>query len=149
MNSSLPVSAKGRNVANSAIDRAAVGPLTSGDAAAIRVDMRGSGDSDGLMHDEYAKQEQDDALEVIAWIAAQPWCSGRVGMMGISWGGFNALQVAALRPPALAAIVTICSTDDRYDSVFLANYAQINLLNQVASLDGVGECRADAAPRRS
>jgi len=34
--------------------------------------------------------------------------------MGISWGGFNSLQVAALRPPALKAIVTICSTDDRY-----------------------------------
>ena len=60
------------------------------------------------------RQEQDDALEVIAWLAAQPWCSGAVGMFGISWGGFNALQVAARRPPALKAIVTICSTDDRY-----------------------------------
>ncbi|MGH8230116.1 MAG: CocE/NonD family hydrolase, partial [Steroidobacteraceae bacterium] len=46
---------------------------------AIRVDMRGSGDSDGILHDEYLAQEQDDALEVIAWIARQPWCSGRVG----------------------------------------------------------------------
>jgi putative CocE/NonD family hydrolase len=82
--------------------------------AAIRVDMRGSGDSDGLLDDEYLKLEQDDALEVIAWIAAQPWCSGRVGMMGKSWGGFNALQVAARRPPALAAIITVCSTDDRF-----------------------------------
>ena len=72
--------------------------------AALRVDMRGSGDSDGLLHDEYLAQEQDDALEVIAWIAAQPWCSGSVGMMGKSWGGFNALQVAARRPPALQAI---------------------------------------------
>ena len=70
--------------------------------------------SDGLLSDEYARQEQDDALEIIAWLAAQPWCSGAVGMMGISWGGFNALQVAARRPPALKAIVTICSTDDRY-----------------------------------
>ena len=76
--------------------------------------MRGSGESDGLLFDEYARQEQDDALEVIEWLAAQPWCSGAVGMMGISWGGFNALQVAARRPPALKAIITICSTDDRY-----------------------------------
>ncbi|MCB1380763.1 MAG: CocE/NonD family hydrolase [Alphaproteobacteria bacterium] len=83
--------------------------------AAIRVDMRGNGDSDGLMEDEYAKQEQDDALEVIAWIARQTWCTGKVGMFGISWGGFNALQVAARKPPALKAIVTICSTDDRYE----------------------------------
>ncbi len=82
--------------------------------AAVRVDMRGSGDSDGLLDDEYLKREQDDALEVIAWIAGQPWCSGRVGMMGKSWGGFNALQVAARRPPALAAIITVCSTDDRF-----------------------------------
>jgi len=83
--------------------------------AAIRVDMRGNGDSDGLMADEYLKQEQDDALEVIAWIARQTWCTGKVGMFGISWGGFNALQVAARKPPALKAIITICSTDDRYE----------------------------------
>ena len=78
--------------------------------ACVRVDMRGNGESDGLMFDEYAKQEQDDALEVIDWIAAQPWCTGKVGMIGISWGGFNGLQVAALRPEPLKAIVTICST---------------------------------------
>ena len=82
--------------------------------AGVRVDMRGSGESDGLLEDEYLKQEQDDALEVIAWIAAQPWCTGSVGMIGISWGGFNGLQVAARRPPALKAVITICSTDDRY-----------------------------------
>jgi putative CocE/NonD family hydrolase len=82
--------------------------------AAVRVDMRGSGDSDGLMDDEYLPIEQSDAVEVIAWLAAQDWCSGKVGMMGKSWGGFNCLQVAAHRPPALAAILTVCSTDDRY-----------------------------------
>ena len=59
--------------------------------AGVRVDIRGCGESDGLLFDEYAKQEQDDGLEVIAWLAAQPWCSGAVGMMGISWGGFNGL----------------------------------------------------------
>ena len=53
-------------------------------------------------------------MEVIAWLAEQPWCSGVVGMMGVSWGGFNGLQIAARRPPALKAIVTICSSDDRY-----------------------------------
>ena len=82
--------------------------------AGVRVDMRGCGDSDGLMLDEYTQQELDDAVEVIAWLAAQPWCTGAVGMTGISWGGFNALPVAALRPPALKAIITACSTDDRY-----------------------------------
>ncbi len=80
----------------------------------VRVDIRGSGDSDGILEDEYLQQELDDAVEVIAWLAAQPWCNGSVGMTGISWGGFNALQVAALRPPVLKAIITTCSTDDRY-----------------------------------
>ena len=82
--------------------------------AAVRVDLRGSGESDGLLDDEYLARELDDGLEVIAWIARQPWCGGRVGMIGKSWGGFNALQVAALRPPALACIITVDSTDDRY-----------------------------------
>ncbi|MBU4528750.1 MAG: CocE/NonD family hydrolase [Hoeflea sp.] len=82
--------------------------------ACIRVDMRGNGDSDGLMEDEYTPQELQDACDVIAWATSQPWCSGTAGMMGISWGGFNSLQVAALRPPALKAIITICSTVDRF-----------------------------------
>lgn len=82
--------------------------------ACVRVDMRGTGDSDGVLLDEYLKLEQDDCLEVIRWIARQPWCTGSVGMMGISWGGFNGLQVAARQPPALKAVISIASTDDRY-----------------------------------
>ncbi len=96
--------------------------------ACVRVDIRGNGDSDGLMDDEYTAQELEDALEVIAWLSQQPWCSGKVGMFGISWGGFNALQVAALRPPALAAIVTLCSTDDRYEDDI--HYKGGTLLNE-------------------
>jgi len=80
----------------------------------LRVDMRGNGDSEGLMADEYSPQELADACAVIGWIAAQPWSNGRVGMMGISWGGFNSLQVAALRPEPLKAVITLCSTVDRY-----------------------------------
>jgi hypothetical protein len=83
--------------------------------ALVRVDLRGSGDSDGVLLDEYLKQEQDDALEVLAWIADQPWCDGNIGMFGISWGGFNSLQVAARRPPQLKAILVIGFTDDRYN----------------------------------
>ena len=82
--------------------------------AGVRVDLRGSGNSEGVLTDEYLEQELSDAEEVLAWIAAQPWCDGRTGMMGISWGGFNTLQVAARRPPSLKAVVTACSTDDRY-----------------------------------
>lgn len=84
--------------------------------ACIRVDQRGSGDSEGELVGEYLQQEQDDCIEIIQWTAAQTWCTGSVGMMGISWGGFNGLQVAALRPPELKAIISVCSTDDRYDN---------------------------------
>ena len=82
--------------------------------ACVRVDMRGNGDSDGLMADEYTAVELQDACDVIAWLAAQPWCTGAVGMMGKSWGGFNCLQTAALRPPALKAVISVCSTVDRF-----------------------------------
>ena len=82
--------------------------------AAVRVDVRGTGESDGVLLDEYLKQEQDDCLEVLEWLAAQPWCTGACGMIGISWGGFNGLQVAARRPAQLKAVISVCSTDDRY-----------------------------------
>ncbi len=82
--------------------------------AGVRVDLRGTGDSEGICLGEYLRQEQDDCLAVIEWLADQPWCSGKVGMIGISWGGFNGLQVAARRPEALGAVISLCSTDDRY-----------------------------------
>jgi len=84
--------------------------------ASVRVDIRGSGSSDGFFDDEYSEQELRDGEAVIAWLAAQEWSTGAVGMFGISWGGFNALQLAARAPAALKAIVTVCSTDDRYDN---------------------------------
>jgi hypothetical protein len=83
--------------------------------ACARVDIAGSGDSDGLLRDEYLAQELDDACDIVAWLAAQPWCNGNVGMIGISWGGFNGLQTAFRQPPALKAVVTMCSTVDRYN----------------------------------
>ncbi|HHW95353.1 MAG TPA: CocE/NonD family hydrolase [Mogibacterium sp.] len=82
--------------------------------AVVRVDIRGSGESDDCFYDEYLKQEQDDAIECIEWMSKQPWCNGNVGMQGKSWSGFNSLQVAARRPEALKAIICIGYVDDRY-----------------------------------
>ena len=82
--------------------------------ACIRVDIRGTGESGGIITDEYTPQEQADGCDVIAWIAGQDWCDGQVAMIGISWGGFNGLQIAAMQPPALKTIITVGSTDDRY-----------------------------------
>ena len=80
----------------------------------VRVDIRGTGNSDGICKDEYSEQELLDGLEVIAWIADQPWCDGKVGMVGTSWSGFNGLQLAARTPPALGAVISIYASDDRY-----------------------------------
>jgi uncharacterized protein len=82
--------------------------------ACVRMDLRGSGDSEGVLTDEYLAQEHDDAEEVLAWLGKQPWSTGRAGMMGISWGGFNALQLAARRPAGLDAVVAASASDDRY-----------------------------------
>ena len=76
----------------------------------VRADIRGSGDSDGVYHDEYLAQEQEDCRHLLAWLAARPWSSGKVGMYGKSWGGFNGLQVAFHQPPALAAVISLYST---------------------------------------
>ena len=82
--------------------------------ACLRVDMRGSGESQGVMLDEYTKQELEDAVEVIYWLSKQPWCSGNVGMMGKSWGGLNSLQVAAMAPEPLKAIVSGYTSTKRF-----------------------------------
>jgi putative CocE/NonD family hydrolase len=83
--------------------------------AGARVDIRGTGSSGGdLPEGEYTEQEQRDAEDVIAWLAAQPWCTGAVGMWGISWGGFNAIQMAMRRPPALKAIIAVDASDDLF-----------------------------------
>lgn len=82
--------------------------------ACLRVDLRGTGDSEGVLRGEYLTQEQDDALEILTWCAAQPWCTGSIGIIGFSWGGFNGLQIAARRPPELKAIISLCSSDDLY-----------------------------------
>jgi putative CocE/NonD family hydrolase len=85
-----------------------------GGFAVARVDIRGTGSSDGLAEDEYTEAEQADLEEVIAWLAAQEWSSGRVGMLGTSWSGFNSIQLAARRPPSLGGICAIYASDDRY-----------------------------------
>lgn len=82
--------------------------------ACIRVDIAGTGDSEGQFDDEYSEQELSDGEAVLEWIAGQDWCNGSIGIIGISWGGFNGLQLAYRRPPALKAVVSVASTTDRY-----------------------------------
>lgn len=88
--------------------------LASRGIAGIRIDIRGTGASEGIIEDEYVAQEQADTLEVLAWAASQEWCTGRLGMWGISWGGFSALQTAMLQPAGLEAIAPMHATHDRF-----------------------------------
>lgn len=115
--------------------------------ACLRVDLRGSGDSEGVLTDEYLAQELSDGESALAWMAEQPWCSGRTAMMGISWGGFNALQVAARRPPSLGAIVTVCSTDDRYtdDVHYMGGCLLSDNLSWASTMFAYNSCPPDPA----
>jgi len=115
--------------------------------AGVRVDLRGSGDSEGILRDEYLQQELDDGLDVLRWLASQSWCTGDVGMMGISWGGFNGLQVAALQPPELKAVITVASSDDRYadDVHYMGGAMLTDNLSWASTMFAYNSCPPDPA----
>ncbi|MEQ8968699.1 MAG: CocE/NonD family hydrolase [Azospirillaceae bacterium] len=115
--------------------------------AGVRVDLRGSGDSEGVLTDEYLEREMDDGRAVLAWIAAQPWCSGKVGLFGLSWGGFNALQLAALAPPEVGAVITVCSSDDRYadDVHYMGGCLLTDNLSWAGNMFAFNSCPPDPA----
>ena len=116
--------------------------------AYARLDCRGSGDSGGLLTDEYLPQEQADNVAAIAWLAAQAWCNGAVGMRGVSWGGFSTLQAAALAPPALKAIMPMCASDRRYtdDAHYVGGAFALTGLKWATSFKAV--MSRPAGPRR-
>ena len=64
------------------------------------------------------QQERDDLYDLIEWIAAQPWCDGNVGMLGVSYFGMAQLAAAVTRPPHLKAIAPLLTTDDLYEAVW-------------------------------
>ncbi|MEM7344326.1 MAG: CocE/NonD family hydrolase [Chloroflexota bacterium] len=82
--------------------------------AFVNLHVRGTGNSEGFSVDEYTAAETQDGVDAITWLAEQPWCSGKAGMLGTSYSGFSTLQVAAMAPPALKAIAPAYFTDRRY-----------------------------------
>ncbi|MGC0407158.1 putative CocE/NonD family hydrolase [Streptomyces sp. SAI-195] len=115
--------------------------------ACVRVDLRGTGESEGVLRDEYLEQEQRDAEEVLAWLADQPWCDGSTGMMGISWGAFAALQVAARQPASLKAIVIASFTDDRHadDMHYMGGAMLSDNLAEAGTMFAYATCPPDPA----
>ncbi|MET7854631.1 CocE/NonD family hydrolase [Streptomyces avermitilis] len=115
--------------------------------ACVRVDLRGTGDSEGVLKDEYLELEQADAEEILGWLAEQPWCDGGTGMMGISWGAFAALQVAARQPPSLRAIVIASFTDDRHadDMHYMGGAMLSDNLAEAGTMFAYATCPPDPA----
>ncbi|MFJ6438383.1 CocE/NonD family hydrolase [Streptomyces sp. NPDC091416] len=113
--------------------------------ACVRVDLRGTGESEGVLLDEYLEQEQRDTEGVLAWVAEQPWCDGNTGMMGISWGAFAALHAAARQPPSLRAIVVASFTDDRYadDMHYLGGAMLSDNLAEAGTMFAYATCPPD------
>jgi putative CocE/NonD family hydrolase len=102
--------------------------------ALCRLDVRGTGSSPGIALDEYTARETQDGFVTVEWLATQLWSNGNVGMWGISYGGFTAIQVAKLRPPHLRAIVPMYATDDRYrdDVHYVGGCVTVSELSQYA-----------------
>ncbi len=104
-----------------------------------RVDIRGFGNSEGVPTDrEYSEQEQLDGLQIISWLAHQPWSNGNVGMMGISWSGFNSLQMAMRHPPELKAIIAVAATAELF-------HDDVHYIDGMAHVDEF-ELNMDMAP---
>jgi putative CocE/NonD family hydrolase len=60
--------------------------------AFVHLHSRGTGNSDGVSVDEYAAEETQDGYDAVEWLAAQPWCTGKVGMLGASYSGSPACR---------------------------------------------------------
>lgn len=93
-------------------DKAVFEPLAALGFACLRLDVRGSGESGGIMDDEYTERQVQDSLDAIEWMSKQPWSNGNVGMMGNSWGGFSALGAVKKGHPALKGAIVSCASDD-------------------------------------
>jgi putative CocE/NonD family hydrolase len=102
------------------------GYLAAHGYACVRVDVRGTGDSDGVHREQWGEEYERDAAELFAWLAAQPWCNGRIGMMGLSWGAQIGLRMAVLAPPQLKAVICVSGADDRYTNKYLGGALLLN-----------------------
>lgn len=87
--------------------------------AVLQLDFRGIGGSSGVNPYPFHGRERHDGHEAVEWIAAQPWCTGAVGMWGLSYGGITTLAVASTRPPHLRAIAPVHASDDNWESLFV------------------------------
>ena len=82
--------------------------------AHVIANLRGTCGSDGTFN-FFDAQERRDVYDLVEWVAAQPWCDGNVGMIGISYFAMTQLEAAVERPPHLKAIFPLAVTADLYE----------------------------------
>ncbi len=119
--------------------------------AVVNLDLRGFGKSDGT-GELLSDQQGDDEHDVIEWVAAQPWCTGRVGLLGVSYLAISQYRAAATRPPHLAAICPWEGFTDMYrdfacpggvrENGFLAMWSKMTLKGGRVTEDPLAEQRA-------
>ena len=107
-------------------DAANHGYLAGHGYACLRVDVRGTGDSDGIHTEQWSEDYDRDAEDVLRWIAEQSWSDGHVGMMGLSWGANTGLRMASLAPQELKAVIPVSAADDRYTNKYLGGCLLVN-----------------------
>lgn len=117
--------------------------LAANGFAGCRVDMRGSGDSEGLFD---AHQTYADIPLILRWLAEQPWCDGNLGMMGLSWGGINSIMAADRHAAGLKAIMVSSFSTDRYSDGMLWKNACLLNRNFVWGTGVVGMCSRPPDP---
>ncbi len=93
----------------------------------VAQDCRGTKASEGVMAPY--NNEGQDGYDTIEWITSQPWCSGRVGMMGGSYVGAVQWQAAVENPPGLAAIVPQATWSSFYRNLYLGGSVRLALIS--------------------
>ncbi len=114
----------------------------------VIANVRGTGGSGGTFSFMDA-QECRDMFDLVEWAAAQPWCDGNVGMIGISYFAMTQLEAAVERPPHLKAIFPVAATADLYDAASHHGLTSASFLTPFLSMMGLTSDRSDAFWRRN
>ncbi|MGV0717888.1 CocE/NonD family hydrolase [Mycolicibacterium sp. XJ662] len=114
----------------------------------VIANVRGTGGSGG-MFGFFDAQERRDMFDLVEWAAAQPWCDGNVGMIGISYFAMTQLEAAVERPPHLKAIFPVAATADLYEGASHHGLASTSFITPFLSMMGLTSDRSDAFWRRN
>ena len=108
----------------------------------VIANLRGTGDSEGE-YGFFDAQERLDMYDLVEWAAAQPWCDGNVGMIGISYFAMTQLEAAVERPPHLKAIFPLAVTADLYEGAVHHGLLSSGFVTPFLSMIGLTSDRSD------